>query len=372
MSPLIMRSCAEFAQRGYEVELWIPRRHNPQFGHVDAHTFHHVQHNFSIRRLWTLDWMHVLPTAFPFLLMVATFNISVWWRAWRQGAQDTVFFSHDQRDTLLLALLRSNIVYEIHDFYYSNVQFINNLTFKRAAGFVVTNTLKIDIIHRDFDIPYEKMAHEPNAVDVNKFAINTSKAEARTKLDLPTDQHIALYTGHLFDWKGVHTLAQSAAFLPANTYIYFVGGTVEDRKALQEFIKKTVSPEHSKHIVFLPHQEHAKIPLFFRAADVLVLPNTGKVKTSAIETSPVKLFEYLASGRPIAASDLPSIRNIVDEKSVYFFTPDDAQSMAQTIALVLEDARGAQEKIVVAQKLVEHYTWDKRFDRVVDFLKKIA
>lgn len=367
MSPLIMRSCEEFAKRGYTVELWIPKRKNKDFVDIDAHSYHRVSKNFVIRRLFVLDFMGAANFSLPFFIMVFTFNLSVFFRTLFLGVKDRLFFCHDQRDVILLTFLKPKIIYEIHDFYYSTKMWINNFTFKRAAGFVVTNKLKIEILHKDFGIPYEKMAHEPNAVDIKMFSSDISKEDARNTLSLPQNEKIALYTGHLFDWKGVYTLAEASEFVGKDTRIYFVGGTQEDRKKLQDFIKE----KNLSRVVFLPHQEHAKMPIFFRAADVLVLPNTGKVKTSAIETSPVKLFEYLCSGRPISASDLPSIRNVVDERSVFFFTPDDAKSMGSVIEYVIKNTDEVEDKTKYARALVEQYEWSKRFDRITDFIQNI-
>src|SRR5262249_29838419 len=147
---------------------------------------------------------------------------------------------------------------EIHDFYESGMRFINRMVFKRATGLLVTNTIKKKYIHETYGYPEECMIHQPNAVEYDFFNISLSKEQARRELDLPLDRKIALYTGHLFSWKGVDTLAGAAAFLPEDIDVYFVGGTPGDREVLQKFIAERNLPR----IHFLPHQEHARVPIF--------------------------------------------------------------------------------------------------------------
>lgn len=100
-----------------------------------------------------------------------------------------------------------------------------------------------------------------------------------------------------------------------------------------------------------------ELPANQAAADVLVLPNTGTDETSVRFTSPLKLFTYMASGRPIVASDLPSIREVLDEQSAYLVTPDDAQALARGITRALSDTGGRSAR---AFQLVQRYSWDER------------
>ena len=113
------------------------------------------------------------------------------------------------------------------------------------------------------------------------------------------------------------------------------------------------------------------VPLYLRAADVVVLPNTAKAAVSREETSPVKLFEYLASGRPIVASDLPSIREIVSENEVCFATPDDARDFARAITECVEDPLGAQKRGEAAEALARTHRWDARAKNISAFLRRI-
>ena len=137
-----------------------------------------------------------------------------------------------------------------------------------------------------------------------------------------------------------------------------IGGEHEQVTSLQSKYPRV------RFLGFRPYRELADNQA---AADVLILPNTGKDEISALFTSPLKLFTYMASGRPIVASDLPSIREVLDESCAYFVPPDDAQALARAIAAALKDS-AAQQKAARARELVVSYTWAARAKKILRVL----
>ena len=369
MSPLIMKTCEGFVQEGFLVELWVPERIDYGLSVIDPFVKHNIPTRFPIRKLPSLKFVERFGKL-GFILMVAIFNFSVFFRLFRERKSDSsiIIYGQDIRDFVLPSLLGLPLFIEIHDFYESSVRFLNRMVLKNTSGLIVTNTFKQRAINERYGFPKNKMIHQPNAVSSEMFDITISKKEAREKLGLPLDVKIALYTGHLFSWKGVHTLAEAALYVSPDTYIYFVGGMKEDREALEKFVMDKKLP----HIVFLPHQEHSKIPLFQKSSDVLVLPNTAKEAASKYETSPVKLFEYMASGIPIVASNIPSIREIVSPKEVFFFTPDDPKSLAKAIQEAIEDLDKANERTDASRILARSFSWPLRAKAITALIRRLV
>jgi glycosyltransferase involved in cell wall biosynthesis len=202
----------------------------------------------------------------------------------------------------------------------------------------------------------------PDAVDLEQFNISISRMDARTKLGLDQGEKIVLYTGHLYSWKGAHTLAEAARLLPEGIKVIFVGGNDAD---VSSFNKKYADVPNLK---ILGKKPHADMPIYMRAANLLVIPNSGFEDISRLYTSPMKLFEYMASKTPIIASDLPSIREIVDESMVTFFTPDDPKSLAEVIDKTFIEYSQAEGSALKTFDSVRAYSWKNRARDIIRFI----
>jgi len=220
---------------------------------------------------------------------------------------------------------------------------------------VITKSLKNFYLSKG--INNLKILVAPDAVDIKEFNVSLSKEESRDKLGLPQDKKIVMYTGHLYGWKGVGILAQSAELLGKDTFVVFVGGTDE---CIDEFKNKYTLDN----ILILGRKSHKEIPYYLKTADVLVLPNTAKEDVSKLYTSPMKLFEYMASGVAIVASDLPSIREILNEVNSTLVEADNPKALATGIKKALnKDGKKAMED-------VRQYTWENRALNILKCLEK--
>ena len=173
------------------------------------------------------------------------------------------------------------------------------------------------------------------------------------------DKKIILYTGHLYKWKGVDTLLKVAQdFQFPNALFVFVGGTKEDIKSFKEKAKNL------DNVMIVGHKLYTEIPYWLKAADVLVLPNSGRQDISKHWTSPLKVFEYMASRRPIVASDLPSIREILNEENAILVEPDNPQALSSGILEALKNKQLSDKISSRAFEDVKQYSWDKRAEKI--------
>lgn len=359
--PFILKTCEGFAKEGWRVELWPAQRYNPWFSGVTPK----VAGGLDISIVWipVIDWMRSLGRL-GFVLMILSYNIALAVRLFKyRGSKNIQVYAHDLRDIMLAVFIGVPLSCEVHDFFESSLGIINRSTLPRIQHLIVTNSIKAKLLYEKYGISHSRMLIQPNAVSAEDFDIPLTRKEARGQLSLPQNARIAMYTGHLYAWKGVYTLAEAVRFLPDDTQIYFVGGTDFDRKALQKFVAEKNLP----HITFIEQQPHEKMPLYQRAADVVVLPNTATAAASREETSPVKLFEYLASGTPVVASDLPSVREIVTEKEVIFARPDDPQDLARAIQEAVNSPD--ETRSVHAVALARKHSWPARAKAISSFLQ---
>lgn len=349
------KSAEAFANQGLEVEILVPRRRG-----VDAQTayeYFDVKRNFKIVELPIFDVFGVLPAKLAF--WINYFNFSRACRAYlkRTATALDVVYSNEALPLYFasrVSAISNRLFYEMHDYPESKLWFFNKFL-KKMRWVLVHNKWKAEKLKGVF----ENAFCEPNAVDINAFDIKTSTEEARRTLGLPEGKKIAVYTGHLYDWKGVDTLAEAAKTLSEEFLTVFVGGT--DKDAV-EFKKRYAS---SSNILVVGHRKHSEIPLWQRSADVLVLPNSGKQAISLYYTSPMKLFEYMASKKPIIASNIPSIREILDETNAVLVPPDDSKAIADAIKRVVADQKTVGELADKAFVDVASHTWDKRAERII-------
>src|SRR3989344_6032927 len=325
----IMKMCESFGEllargsvgRGGEIELLVPRRLNPI--KQDPFDYYGVRRNFKITRLPTLDLITFGFGSLGFFIETILFLIS-----------STICLLFGKYDILytrewLAGLFFRNIVLEIHSLP-AKPNFFHKKAWRRArALLVLTSFIKNELVK--FGVPENKVLVLPDAVDLAKFDIKISKEEARRKLGLPQDKKIILYTGsfYLYDWKGVDILLKIAEEFGTDLLFLLVGGSEKEIGEIKNKFKK-------ENILLLGHKPYAEIPYYLKSADVLVLPNKSGHAMSEKHTSPLKLFEYVAS-------DLPSFREILTEKEAVFFRPNDSADLARAIKNILENPQLTSE-----------------------------
>jgi len=340
-----------FAAKGVNVKLLVPNRIGTK--NKDPFVLHKVKRNFSVKYLFTLDLFKTPLKKIAFRTSLLLFSAGALLFILFDKGKNKIVYTNEIIPALLLGSLTPyKVVYELHDFPEQNIWFYK-IAFSFVSKFVATNEWKGSQLQKNFAVPKGDILIELNAVEVSDFVSSLSKEDARKKLSIPSEGKVAVYTGHFYSWKGTETLFEAAKITPS-TEFYFVGGTDADVTR----VRKEYEEEQNIHIV--GHRPYSEIALWQKAADVLVLPNTAKEKISKYYTSPMKLFEYMASKRPIVASDLPSVREIATEKDVFFVAPDDYKALSFLITAVKED-----EKIDSAFEKIQNHTWGKRAERIL-------
>ncbi|MSR71085.1 MAG: glycosyltransferase [Candidatus Taylorbacteria bacterium] len=348
----IMKMCEEFARRGLEVELLIPNKTNHVDAAADPFEYYGISRIFKIHTVRSFDFLGKTIRMGKILYWLDR-AVFLWLLRFEKFEENSIVYS---RDPSFLSCVRGNgytRVAELHSL--ENISKKNLVLVDSIV--TLTSIMKAELVGQG--IFESKILVAPDGVDLDLFGTQISQKEAREKLNLPFDKKIVLYTGHLYSWKGAETLAEAAKEFDENTLFLFVGG-VEP-----EFSRFIAQYKNIANIRALSFQKHERIPLYMKAADILVLPNSAKSLMSRSYTSPLKLFEYMASGRPIVASDLPSIREVLSEKNAVLATPDDAHSFALAIRIITNDQQKARILSGQALQDVEKYTWAKRAEYII-------
>ncbi|MBI2482128.1 MAG: glycosyltransferase [Candidatus Vogelbacteria bacterium] len=351
----IAKTCEALAVNGVKVTLITPKV--KRYEEVDLHQYYRLESNFNNIAL-----------SVPYLLNLGIIGFSLrslwlgvktsWWI--REQKIDFIY-SRDLLTLMICRLFGYKTVWEAHDVRHRLITYFG---LKFTAGLVViTNGLKQ--VYNDHFSYFKKILVAADGVEVSDFDLKLTKSEARAKLGLPLNKQLIVYTGHLYSWKGVDTLAEATKQLTDNQLVVLVGGTEVDLKRFKS------AQTNNDRILICGHQPHHLIPFYLQAADVLVLPNSGREAISKYYTSPLKLFEYMASNRPIIASDLPSIREILDNDNAFLVPADEVTILANAIKQTLENEDLARAKASKAKLDVTNYTWDKRAERIKRYLQTL-
>jgi glycosyltransferase involved in cell wall biosynthesis len=345
----IMKMCEAFAKE-HEVELVAPMRLNPLT--EDPFKFFGVEQNFTITKLPCLDLISLGLGRFGYWVEMITFLLSA--KIYLLFKKFDLLYT---REFALGSFFR-NYVLEVHELPQAASRYHVRSWNKAQKLIVLTSLLKKDLAEKG--IRAEKILVSPDGVDVGEIA-------AAIPANNTFGKKVVMYTGSLtlYGWKGVDTLVEAAKQLKDKVATVFIGGSEAEVRKLEE----NIGGSHAENIKFLGRLPHADIPANIKMADVLVLPNKPGDNNSERYTSPLKLFEYMASGVPIVASDLPSLREVLNERNCTFFRAGDVGSLAGAIQSVLDGPASANAKAQQAMEDVNNYTWGIRAKNILNFLK---
>ena len=206
------------------------------------------------------------------------------------------------------------------------------------------------------------------AVVPDGTAVTASSAEDAGRT--PPPAFTIGYAGHLYPWKGADLVIEAVTALPGARGL-IVGGH-ESEPDLARLKQLALELDCASRVTFTGPVPPPEVARRLREADVLILPN----RRSAISTeftSPLKLFEYMASGRPIVASDLPAFREILrDGENALLVEAGNPQALVAGITRIKNDpALGARLARQAAED-VRDYTWARRAERLEGLFRDVT
>lgn len=229
---------------------------------------------------------------------------------------------------------------------------IERTTLERA-GLLVAVSDELASAIRD-RVPGRPTVVVRNGVDASAFVRLPDRLSARTFLGLPLDRPIVGFAGSLRPWHGVDVAVEALARLPG--VILAVAGGGELRSWLEELARRRGVDDQTRWFGEIPH---GLMPGFLAALDVALLPYPP---LDGFAFSPLKLFEYLASGVPIVASDLGQIRDVLEGgRWGRLVVPGDPFALADAIREILHDPDDSRERAARARSTtLEAHSWEQR------------
>jgi glycosyltransferase involved in cell wall biosynthesis len=209
----------------------------------------------------------------------------------------------------------------------------------------------------------------PDGVDLSRFDPTLTAEAARQALGLEPGPWV-VYVGGLYEGRGLEALFEAVSSLPVKLLI--VGGRDEAEVAVWRKRAEQLGVRAAR---FEGYQSPARTPVYMAAADVLAMPYGARTLTPSGEDttawmSPLKLYEYLAAGRPIVASDLPALRQVLkNEENTLLTPPDEAAGLGKAIKQLITDTSLAQRLSEAARGSAVEHTWLARAKMILELCK---
>lgn len=189
-------------------------------------------------------------------------------------------------------------------------QLIEKKTYNRCDRFIVLSQAFGNILHQEYQIPWHKIHIIPGGVNINNFQNNLSRADARIKLNWPTNRPILFTSRRLVHRMGIDKLIQAVARIqPRIPEIWLaIAGRGSIQTLLQQQVRELGLENNIKFLGFLPDEQ---LPIAYQAADLTVMPS------QSFEGFGLAIIESLASGTPVLCTPVGGMPEILQR-----FAPD--------------------------------------------------
>lgn len=228
--------------------------------------------------------------------------------------------------------------------------------YQNAAGIITITQCLADDIRERYGAATPSIV-APDGVDLELAR------EARQPRPANTPP-ILLYLGSLHPWKGVDTLIRAMRHIDG-AVLHIAGGTeqrIAELKALSD------AEQVADRVRFLGKVPPAQRFEIINRADICLLPLTN-TSIGSRYTSPLKLFEYMAMGKPIITADFPSLREVLTHEETALLTESgNPKSLADSANRLLADAPLRHKLGTAAAEAAETYSWSHRAETIKHFI----
>ncbi len=308
--------------------------------------------------------------------------------------QYDIIYARDYH-TVIIALIprlifRKKLVFEINGLAneeqklkrYSYLNRLLVFIIKKAEGFATKYSEKIisltphiaTYLNKDFECPLEKVVVIGNGVDIKRFYPVSDQnllAKWRDRWGIGKEDMVVVFVGNLARWQGVETFIESGFKLfPKNERLKFL--IVGDGPLKENLMKKVSESKWKQSFYFTGMVNYEEIPFLINIGDVCVAPFISK-RNQKTGVSPLKVFEYMACGKPVVASRIQGLEFIEEEGVGCLIEPEDVESLQKALYDLIKEPK---ERIRMGQKgsqiARENFSWESRVIEIEKVLKELA
>ena len=236
---------------------------------------------------------------------------------------------------------------------------------------VISQQVWHDVVN-NLSIPPAKVVINPNAVDPQRFHPGVDGTAVRRKLRL--EGRIVVGFISSFDlWHGVEVLTRAIEPVvrdcPEVVFILIGDGGL--RRQSEAYVQAHGLADHTIYTGLVAHE---RVPEYLAACDILASPHVPNPDGTIFFGSPTKLFEYMAMGKPIVASRLGQIAEVLgNDRNAVLVEPGDVDDLARGILSLIDNPDRARTLAHQARAdALARHTWTHHAQRIVEAIERIA
>jgi glycosyltransferase involved in cell wall biosynthesis len=335
--------------------------------------------NFSIMRIPNLFGFHKIkigPSFAKIPLDAVLFAMAV--RELMTCRYD-VIFSHEEASWIGALLGRLFRIRHIYDMHSSLPQQLENFDFSRSLllkkiflgleKLVLENSQSVIVICRDLLEYVQKEGFGAKAVllenfigfnDVEEPPIPEGLISQKKKGIAAGGEKIVLYAGNIESYQGIPLLIEAFALVKSRAVLLIVGGSKPEHDELR---RKARGLAIEDKIIFIEKVPPAQVPMYISLSDVLVSPRVSGTNT------PLKIYSFLKSGKPLVATRLWTHTQILDEKTAILAEPE-PQALANGLSFALESDEAQKRARAARQLACRDYIYSRYLETISGALSK--
>jgi glycosyltransferase involved in cell wall biosynthesis len=356
----VMKVCQSLQQLENEVKLWAPK--------FKTATWTELADRYGISIPFELEWLDFQKNLKQYDFCWKTVRAGITWEA-------DVIYTWALQAAIFSVLRKKTTVMEFHDYPMGAMGPFWFRLFMRIPGnkIILTNTRALaDGIQERFQlrIPEEILQIAPNGTDLERYQTLPNSSQARQQLGM-AERFTIMYSGHFYPGRGMHLMLGLAQALPQFQFLW-VGGQEKDLEPW----KIRLQSQGIRNVTITGFISNSQLPLYQAAGDILLMPYQNEIAGSSGGNtvdimSPMKMFDYLATGRTILASDFPVLHEILNDRNAVFCPPDDLNAWVKTIEELANDQPRRDQLARQAGKDAGLYTWKSRASQTIAKLRNI-
>lgn len=351
----VMKVCQAFTQLGHQVRLWLPGR-RPEV------SWDTLSQHYGLQAIFDVVWLRSLRSGRRYDFCYRAVQAAKRWKA-------HLNYLWPLQAAALSSTLGYSTLLEVHDRPQGR---LGPHLFRRALrGSGLKRLLPITAaLEKYLEEKYQTTLNEPFSVvspmgvDLERYQNLPDSKEARKALNLREGFSVG-YTGHLYPGRGIELLFELARLNPSVAFIWAGGEAVAIERWRRRLWEADIT--NVQLLGFVPNN---RLHLVHAACDVFLMPYARRISVSsggdtARFASPMKVFEYFAAKRAIISSDLPVLREVLNESNALLVPPEDVTAWHSALQTLQSDSslrkRLAKQACLDAVK----YSWRQRTQNAI-------